>query len=440
MVLFGVMNDVFDGYMKVLGQTEWAHADDLDRYRQGLLANLVRHAHRDVAFYRPRLECLFDAAGHLDLSHWQDVPLLTRADVASHAAAMRPARLAEVHGPIVETETSGSSGRPLSIASNQLVNVAGNAAITRMARWWNVDVSRPLARIRAARHDPAAFPEGRHGRGWSLAAPEADAHDLDLRTPVEQQLDWLVRQRSPYLLTAPSNATALAYAASPEMARALDIGLVFTVGETVLPYMREVVAERLGAEMAAIYSCEEIGVVATQCPRSDGYHVVVENALVEILRDDGSPAPPGEVGQIALTGFYNYAMPFIRYVVGDVAIAADGPCACGRSLPVIAQVLGRTRCAMIFEDGTRVWPRNRVSRALKGFVPHRQFQLVQVDHRRIELRYVPDDSGRPADVAGLSAYLREALHPSVEVTLAPMPVLPPGVGGKIDPFVSLIAQ
>ena len=92
---------------------------------------------------------------------------------------------------------------------------------------------------------------------------------------------------------------SLAYAATPEQSKRLAIDLIFSAGETVLPNARQSVAEKLSTRMAAIYSCEEVGTIATQCPLADSYHIVIENALVEILRDDGLPreaqsAPQGQ--------------------------------------------------------------------------------------------------------------------------------------------------
>lgn len=261
--------------------------------------------------------------------------------------------------------------------------------------------------------------------------------ELDLETPPEQQLEWLLRKRAPYLMTSSSNALALAYTATPKQARELALEIVLAVAETILPQARKMVAERLGAVMAGVYSCQEFGYIATECPDEPCYHVVAENVLVEILDDNGAPVKPGETGQVVITSFYNYAMPFIRYALGDVATAGPELCRCGRTLPVIAEVDGRTRHAFVFKDGSRVWPR-LWNFQVSDFVACREFQLVQLDHENIEFRYVPDDSGRAPDAAGLNAYLKQKLHASAETRLAPMAKLPRGPGGKLTPFVSMV--
>jgi phenylacetate-CoA ligase len=179
-------------------------------------------------------------------------------------------------------------------------------------------------------------------------------------------------------------------------------------------------------------------VIATECPAAPHYHVVAENAVVDIVGDDGRPVVPGETGRVVLTGLYNYAMPFIRYAVGDVAAWATTPCRCGRSLPVIARVEGRTRSAFVFRDGSRMWPRLWNAREIRAFVPFREFQMVQLDHEHIELRYVPDGAGGAVDTAGLAAFARAKFHPSVEIVLVPLDTMPRGPCGKFEQFVSLV--
>jgi phenylacetate-CoA ligase len=131
-------------------------------------------------------------------------------------------------------------------------------------------------------------------------------------------------------------------------------------------------------------------------------------------------------------------MPFIRYAVGDVAAWAGAPCRCGRALPVIAQIVGRTRNAFVFKDGKRMWPRGWDARSMLTFVPCNEFQMVQLDHEHIEFRYVPDGSGCAPDAAGLTAFAHEKMHPSVKIILVPLDAIPRGPGGKFEQFLSLV--
>jgi phenylacetate-CoA ligase len=434
------MQELIDRYNLALAKTERMSHGDLKQYQEMLLVHLVRHACDELRFYRSRLDALFKANGEVDLSRWNEVPILRRDEVSVHGRKMRVPHLPAGYGEIRNFQTSGSTGVPLEIASNALVFVASNALLTRMIRWFGLDTSRPLATIRRFTNDPAPpGPEGRVSNGWSLANPTAPLYEIELMTPIEQQLEWLSRHKTPYLMTQPSGALAIAHAVTPERGKALGIEIVVLVGETIPDGARDFITERLGARVAGLYSCQEIGTIACECEAVPHYHVAAENAFVEILDEKGRNVVPGELGRVVVTGFYNYAMPFIRYDLGDLALAGEATCRCGRALPVITRIEGRTRSAFVFRDGARVWPRAAMVRPMYEFVPFRRYQLVQLDHERIELRYTPDGSGRKPDLVGLNAYARTVLHPSIQINVCEMEAFLPGPSGKVDEFVSHIS-
>jgi phenylacetate-CoA ligase len=210
-------------------------------------------------------------------------------------------------------------------------------------------------------------------------------------------------------------------------------------GEIVPDGAREISAERLGARAAALYSCQEVGHIASECEAAPHYHVACENVMVEIVDDRGRDVRAGERGRVVVTGLYNYVMPFIRYELGDIAVAGAGNCPCGRTLPVIARVEGRSRNAFVFRDGSRMWPRTSMVRAMAPFVPFTRFQMVQLDFERIEFRYLPDGSGRAPDVAGLNAHARTVFHPSVALDPVEVDALLPGPSGKFEEFISEVS-
>ena len=431
------MNVVFDQFIETLQRTETLPLRELSRYQQRLLIPLIRHAHDRLPFYRERLDRLFTVSGEIDLTRWNSVPFLTRDDIIARGREMRVADLPADYGEITETRTSGSTGVPLEIATNSMVFFTANALLTRAARRFGVDTSRPMAIIGRFQDDPAAsYPDGTIKKGWSLGDPAAPYYELDVMTPVDQQIEWLARRKTPYLTTLPSDALAIAYSITPEQGRDLGIEVVLLIGETVRDDARKIIAERLGARVAAIYACREIGHIASECEMAPHYHVAIENALVEIVDNEGRDVIPGSRGRVIVTGLYNYVMPFIRYEIGDMAVAGTKRCSCGRTLPVIEQIEGRTRNMFVFRDGTRVWPRASMIRPMHAFVPFSRFQLVQLDYETIEFRYVSDGSRRQPNLPALNAYARKMIHPSVNLRLIELENFLIGPSGKLEEFVS----
>jgi phenylacetate-CoA ligase len=428
----------FADYLHELESMERAPLHELALVQADLLEEVVRHAKAHTRFYRDRLACLFNIDGSVDLRNWREVPITERGDVIANVKEMRASNLSGAHGPVGEFQTSGTTGSPITVAVNGQVSTNANANLARLARWHGLDRARPLASIRSFPGDErASSPAGNVGRGWIMGG-SGPHFLLHVSVPIQQQLEWLDRVKAPYLLTYPSNAMTLAEAVTPERGRKLGIEMVLGHAETVPDGVRELVQERFGARFASYYSCTEIGMIAVECPMTPRYHVALENVFIEFLDDNGREVLPGDRGRVTVTGLHNYAMPFIRYSLADIAVASDRRCICGRSLPVIEKIEGRIRNAFTFRDGTRVWPRGWLAREMRAFVPMRQYQMVQLDFERIELRYVPDGTGRAPDINGLNAYARKMMHPSVEIALAPMDVLPRGPSGKFEDFVSLV--
>jgi phenylacetate-CoA ligase len=88
------------------------------------------------------------------------------------------------------------------------------------------------------------------------------------------------------------------------------------------------------------YGCREVSVIASECPAHTGLHVMAEGLFVEIETPSG-PAAPGQMGAVLVTDLLNYAMPLIRYRIGDLGCWASGSCPCGRGLPRLQHVAGR---------------------------------------------------------------------------------------------------
>ncbi|HEX5779743.1 MAG TPA: hypothetical protein VFY21_12960, partial [Xanthobacteraceae bacterium] len=316
------MRDDFEQYLRSMEEIERLPLAVLSRYQERLVQDLVRFAHAQVPFYRDRLARLFVGHGIVDLSRWTEIPILERAEVVEHAAAMRAKAVPDERGAVAEFRTSGATATPLVVAVNGTVSTAANANLLRLLRWFGKEPASALASIKIYPGDEEAlYPHGKTAKSW-LIGHAAPRHALHVATPIAQQLEWLGRTKAPYLYTYPSNALALAEGVSPEDGRAMGLELVIGFAETIPAGTREAVAERFGAVFASTYACQEIGTLAIECPETRQYHLAVENAVVELVDEEGRAVEPGERGRVVVTGLNNYAMPFIRYALGDIAVAS----------------------------------------------------------------------------------------------------------------------
>jgi phenylacetate-CoA ligase len=210
-----------------------------------------------------------------------------------------------------------------------------------------------------------------------------------------------------------------------------------TFGEMTSEDMRAAVEEYFRMPPLDRYGSSEVGQISAMCPYSLKHHVTSELVLLEVVDEEGQPAEPGTTGRIIVTPFYSLAMPLIRYELGDYGVLSPEPCGCGRTLPVLERILGRSRNIFRFADGTSTWP-VLLSRDFQVFVPNRQFQVVQLTHREVEFRYVPAAEDQANDLPALTAYLRSRMHPSLSVRLAAVAAIPRSPGGKFEDCMSLV--
>ena len=113
----------------------------------------------------------------------------------------------------------------------------------------------------------------------------------------------------------------------------------------------------------------------------------MENILIEILHPNGSPAEPGEIGDIVVTDLHNYGMPFIRYKIGDMGMWAKEPCSCGCAHPLLKDIVGRSLDMLYGVDGRRV-PGEFFPHMLKDFPIIRQFQVVQKKRDQLLIKLI----------------------------------------------------
>ena len=164
---------------------------------------------------------------------------------------------------------------------------------------------------------------------------------------------------------------------------------IITGGEPVYDYQRELFLKVFECEVYSHYGSREMHAIASECPEHSGYHISAENVIVEIVNDQGEPAPVGEEGRVLVTNLRNYAMPFIRYENGDLGVSSDEACPCGRGLPLLATISGRTTDVIFTKSGKCI---PGISLPLRIFASPgiEQFQIVQETYEKVIIRLVLD--------------------------------------------------
>ncbi len=417
-------------------RTQWASRDELHAIQSGLLRRLMRHAYRHTAHYRQLLDGL--GLSPDDIRTPEDLhklPLLdketARTRIPERTASAPP--FATVH-----KATSGSTGEPFVVSYNAESRHWRDAMRWRAYGWAGYQMGKRAFHYWGF----GAAPPKNAGQKWKVeldhavkrdtyfdCSPRGDAHLAAAVAAIEAARPEVI------VTYSQAGATLARYVNRVGARRWGDIPVICGA-ERVFPDDRGALTEAFGPAVFETYGAREFMLMAAECDAHDGQHTSMEAMIVELLvrEPDGTvrPARPGESGEVVVTDLHNLAVPFVRYVIGDLATArAPARCTCGRWLDRIGPIDGRI--AETLRDGAGNPVNGLIFNIL--FVAQidaaRQFQAIQHVDGRLTLKIVPQAGGLPdAARAAILTFLDKYL-PGIPVTIELCDDIPTTAAGKL---------
>ncbi len=380
------------------------------------LSELVAHAAKNIPLYKERLrEVAVEKIASID--DIARLPVLHKSDFLGRPSEEYTDNSQPLQG--IWDRTSGTSGKPLTFISNvyKLKVSIGEFAWYRFLIWdgWSI---RSLPGIKTARIKIRS--QSRPNRLFVsvadyLADPEATIRKLAAFDPLVLGSYTSILLDIARQLKKDQTLPRLA----PRYA--------ITFGEMLSPAARSYIQETLHTELYDRYGIEEVGVVAVECKMHDGFHVLSESIIVEVVDESYGPLPAGARGRVLITDLFNYNMPFIRYDTGDHGTISFEPCTCGLETPRV-WIEGRYSAFLTFGD-KRVH-HLQLDGALDAFMNAIvQYQVAKTGPDSLEVRLVTGPS-YGEDIRGdVEASVREVVGAGVDIVIrivSQIPIMPRG--------------
>jgi len=414
-------------------------ADRMRDYIESQLRAQVKRAYRDVPYYCETFRkngVTDELIDRFSLEDLPKLPLLDKSVVRANPAVLLTEEAAK--SPPPSFTTSGTTGTPIRVywdAATHQHNMGVREA--RSYRWAGVSIR-----------------QSRSGIGGRLVVPRADSRPPFWRyNHWEQQLYLSAFHINP--ANVPDYVAALnrfrpvtmtGYAsANYFLARFIaELGLgvhspraIITESERLEPHMRAVLESVFRARAYEEYGSVENCALATECERGR-LHVHPDFGYVEILRPDGQPCAPGEIGEVVMTGFANPNQIFIRYRIGDLGGWEIEPCSCGReSLPVLGELIGRLEDTVVGPDGRETVRFHGLFIDLPGVL---EGQVIQESLSRFTVNVVPSPSYSRADAEAIRARMVTRLGAQVSVEVHELDTIPREPNGKFRAVISRVQR
>jgi len=398
--------------------TQW------DAWRQERLGYVLHRAATRVPYYRAQWAARRRQGDHASWEVLENWPILDNDRVRQDPAAF----IADDRNPrwMFSEHTSGTTGRPLVLwRTHRTIRSLYALSVARTRLWHGVSRRDRWAMlggqliVPTARRRPPFWV-------WNAALRQLYMSTYHLAPDlVPHYLDALRRYEIEYLAGYPSSLYALAQEVLRLGQGRVTMRVAITSAEPLPEWERETIATAFGCPVRETYGMSETVAWASEC-EAGTLHLWPEVGLIEVLAD-GRVTAPGGFGEFICTGLLNADFPLIRCRLGDSGRLAPpgGKCACGRTLPALAAVDGRTNDLLLTRDGRRVAWFNPVWYGL----PVRQGQIVQEALDRIRVRYAPAPGFNPESRHLIVERLRERLG-AVQVVLEEVPEIPRGPNGK----------
>jgi phenylacetate-CoA ligase len=414
-------------YMRFLDRTQF-DPPDLVRARQlAMLKATLRHAWDTVPYYRATWQAAgvhpADVKTLGDLSHF---PVVTKTDVRTRGDTL--VSTAYDRSKLRVKKTSGSTGVPLSVRIDEPAVQWKYACTLRADQWSGYRLGQRVAKV-------WGNPEYRHfglkGRVMNHVVDRAVYLDtIHLTGERIREFTDRLRRHRPGLIFGHAHSLYLV-ACELKKAGVRDVrpGGVISTAMPLHDWQRAVIDEVFGVPATNRYGCEEVSLIASECERHDGLHVAAESVYTEV-----EPS-----GHLLVTDLSNYAMPLIRYRVGDVVTVSDDPCPCGRGLPLLGKVMGRDADYVVTPAGSLISGISLTENfaVLVGGVA--QMQLVQEEVTFLRVRMVPDDTFTAASRGQIAKLVADTFGPKMRHEVELVDAIPQDPSGKYRFCVSKVA-
>lgn len=363
--------------LAMLNESERWDLKALLQYQEQRLEILLNHCYQNVPYYRR----IFDERDikPRDIQSQEDLkklPFLTKEIVRKEKANLLATNFSSWNRE--PAHTSGSTGSPLDFFMDNAAMSINRALAMRHLMWVGYKNGHAVALFREPfgddherpqEHDPVA-------RELRLTLTRSDGRELS------QIADALESFKPDFISAWPSSLNILARWMERNRTLKHTPKFLITSSENLYPHVRERIETTFRARLSDWYGQEESVVTAMQCSHANKYHVQMELGILELL--------PKRAGffEIAGTNLHNYAMPFIRYRTGDLAVKDGGSCECGRKHPTIDRIIGREADLILTPEKNVVSPLG-LNYAFHYLEEIKEGQIIQEDPKTLVVKVVP---------------------------------------------------
>jgi len=414
-------------YLREFERNQFLHPNELRKLQMQRLRQQLVHAYRYIPFYRLRM----NEAGltPLDIQTHDDLrllPVLTKRDIQDHQDLLVSSNVPA--NKRIRNQTGGSTGSPLQFYVDKERFDSRMASTARHDGWAGLRPGEWYAHLWGSRFDVGDHPDPNPAWRQKLLYRNLTLHTAAVTEEAMMQYVEVLRKYRPrHLLAYAQSAVLFAEFCQKYEIRDIAFDSMIVSAEMLLPGKRAVLENTFGGKVFNRYGCREVSVIASECEFHSGMHINADALLVEV---ESGPNLPAGMGRVLVTDLLNRSMPLIRYEIGDMAaIDSTMHCPCGRSLPLIGNIEGRTSDFLHLPSG-RMIAGPSLALLAADMRDVRQVQFIQPDPQHVTLKVVAGRGYGSQTEDELRRRLQPYLEGQTSLTIVTAESIPSEPSGK----------
>src|SRR5580698_8888194 len=418
--------------LKEMEKADRLSIGEMEELQRTRLRNLLDYCYAHVPYVGEQMKAAgvkpSDIHGPADLSR---IPLLTKSDVRQHRKRLR----SDIAGKLSAFSSGGSTGEPLVFDLSKERIGSRVACRQRVSGWWGISVGHSELALWGSPLELTRQDWIRSLRDRMMSTQLLSAYELNDAT-MSRYLDVVEDSGFQQIFAYPSAIYLLCRHAQKQgrNLRKLGTKVIFVTSEVLYPHQRELITQTFGCPVANGYGGRDSGFIAHECPQG-GMHLMADAVVTQIVDEAGQPVAPGELGEIVVTDLYSQEFPFLRYRTGDAGALATHSCSCGRPLPLLARLDGRSNDSIVTPDG-RIMHAQSIVSLLMEVAGIEQFRICQKRADCFHVQIVRNEKFRQESETLIRTRWSDRLRSPVEMTFEYLPKLPPERSGKFRHIVS----
>lgn len=408
---------------------------DWKNYQEEQLRNLLKHAVSSVPYYKNKFKSFLEKLNSIKLEDLNQLPILEKNSVRVLGQTELISDKLEPNGEYYAS--SGSSGTPTKILFSSTMHQKWSAAFeARIRNWAGLSIKDARGMIGGRRiisEANASAPFYRYNffekQVYFSAYHIAPTH-------ASNYVEGMVKHHIKYMTGYAMSNYILARFIEKQNIKAPQLKAVITSSEKLTTEMRNTLERVYQCKVYDSYSGVEACGLISECEHGT-LHISPDVGIIEIIKEDGTYAKPGETGEAICTGFLNYDQPLIRYRIGDlIKLSKNQTCKCGRQMPCVDEIVGRLEDVVVGTDGREMVRFHGIFINIPKII---EAQVIQHTLTDFEIKIVSNGNLSGQEIDTIKNRMKSQLG-DIEIKINQVESLPRETNGKLKAVISHVKK